>query len=256
MTTAHTQRHCQGCRTAQLDGQQHTSDGARFEYEVASLYSVHPVGGPVLGGTSVEVRGAGIAPAGARGLFCQFGTTEAVAATRSSGEVVLCVAPASAGGLPGAVPVRLLGNGAVHGEAAVAYTYRALVEVRRVHPVLGARSGGTLVTLYGAGLVDAGASTRCGVAIGGAVGVDASCTLTDGVSSTWKDSAVRGVDRPSLPLAQQALERTRTASLAASERSVRPAASCERRCAESQSLCRRDSLAARERNACAQMCRR
>ena len=36
----------------------------------------------------------------------------------------------------------------------------ARVVVERVHPLLGLRSGGTLVTVYGAGLVDA-ASARC-----------------------------------------------------------------------------------------------
>ena len=61
----------------------------------------------------VEVRGAGIELPDARGLFCQFGATEPVSATHSSRELVLCVAPASTGGAPGAVPVRLLNNDAV-----------------------------------------------------------------------------------------------------------------------------------------------
>jgi hypothetical protein len=120
---------------------------------------VHPSSGPLAGGTLVEVRGARIALPDGRGLFCQFGGAEAVAATHSSRELVRCVAPPSARGAVGAVALRLVNNDAVYG-AAVAYTYRALVEVRRVHPVLGLRTGGTLVTLYGSGLVGA-PSARC-----------------------------------------------------------------------------------------------
>ena len=142
-----------------LNEQQHTSGGARFEYEVGAAHSVHPSSGPLAGGTLVEVRGARIALPDGRGLFCQFGGAEAVAATHSSRELVRCVAPPSARGAVGAVALRLVNNDAVYG-AAVAYTYRALVEVRRVHPVLGLRTGGTLVTLYGSGLVGA-PSARC-----------------------------------------------------------------------------------------------
>ena len=142
-----------------LNEQQHTSDGARFEYEVAATHGVHPSSGPVAGGTLVEVRGARIALPDGRGLFCQFGGAEAVAASHSSRELVRCIAPPSAGGVVGAVALRLVNNDAVY-SAVVAYTYRALAEVHRVHPVLGLRSGGTLVTLYGSGLVEASAS-RC-----------------------------------------------------------------------------------------------
>ena len=61
-----------------LNEQQHTRDGARFEYEVVSAHGVHPTSGPIAGGTLVEVRGAGIALPDARGLFCQFGAADAV----------------------------------------------------------------------------------------------------------------------------------------------------------------------------------
>ena len=42
----------------------------------------------------------------------------------------------------GAVPVRLLNNDAVYGSV-VAFTYRELAQVDRVHPVTGMRFGGT-----------------------------------------------------------------------------------------------------------------
>ena len=132
--------------------QQYTSDGVRFEFEVVAAYSVYPNSGPTAGGTLVEVRGAGIELPDARGLFCQFGGVDPVAATHASRELVLCAVPPSAGGSIGAVPVRLLNNDAVYGSV-VAYTYRAIVSVDRVHPVAGARGGGTLVTVYGAGFI-------------------------------------------------------------------------------------------------------
>ena len=80
-----------------------------------AAYSVRPSSGPTDGGTLVEVRGAGIEVPDARGLFCQFGSAEPVAATHSSRELVLCVSPAAAGSVIGAVPVRVLNNDAVYG---------------------------------------------------------------------------------------------------------------------------------------------
>ena len=73
---------------------------------------------------------------------------------------MICVAPPSEQGAIGAVPVRLLNNDAVYGSV-VAYTYRALPAVDRVHPVAGVRGGGTLVTVYGSGFLgDAAAQCR------------------------------------------------------------------------------------------------
>ena len=147
-------RHAAGVTSVEVtqNEQQYTSDGVRFEFEVVAAYSVYPNSGPTAGGTLVEVRGAGIELPDARGLFCQFGGADPVAATHASRELVLCAVPPSAGGSTGAVPVRLLNNDAVYGSV-VAYTYRAVVSVDRVHPVAGARGGGTLVTVYGAGFI-------------------------------------------------------------------------------------------------------
>ena len=113
---------------------------------------MHPNTGPTAGGTLVEVMGAGIEVPDARGLWCQFGAAEPVAATHASRELVLCVVPPSEGGAIGAVPVRLLNNDAVYGSV-VAFTYRALPSVHRLHPVAGMRGGGTLVTVYGSGFI-------------------------------------------------------------------------------------------------------
>ena len=85
------------------NAQQHTGDGALFEYARALAHSVRPSAGPPRGGTLVEVRGAGFGArgGGARALHCQFGAGAAVRATRASGVLVRCVArrppPRSAG---------------------------------------------------------------------------------------------------------------------------------------------------------------
>ena len=147
-------RHAAGAVSVELtqNEQQYTSDGIRFEYEVVAAYTVYPNAGPIAGGTLVEIFGAGIEVPDARGLFCQFGGVDPVAATHASRERVLCVVPPSARGSIGAVPVRLLNNDAVYGSV-VAYTYRADATVDRVHPVAGMRGGGTLVTVYGTGFL-------------------------------------------------------------------------------------------------------
>ena len=161
-------RHAAGAVGVEMtqNEQQHTQDGVRFEFEVVAAYSVYPSTGPLAGGTLVELVGAGIELPDVRGLFCQFGAAEPVAATHASRELVLCVVPPSEGGAIGAVPVRVLNNDAVYGSV-VAFTYRELAGVERVHPVAGMRFGGTLVTVYGTGFIG-DASARCrfgGVAV-------------------------------------------------------------------------------------------
>ena len=110
-------RHSAGAVSVEVtqSEQQYTADGLGFEFEVVAAYSVYPNSGPVAGGTLVEVAGAGIELPDARGLFCQFGSAEPVAATHTSRELVLCVVPPSEGGAIGAVPVRVLNNDAVYG---------------------------------------------------------------------------------------------------------------------------------------------
>ena len=154
-------RHAAGAVSVEVtqNEQQHTGDGLRFEFEVVAAYSVYPSTGPVAGGTLVEVRGAGIELPDARGLFCQFGSSDPVSATHASRELVLCVVAPSEGGAVGAVPVRVLNNDAVYGSV-VAYTYRELAAVHRVHPVAGMRHGGTLVTVFGSGFIG-GYAARC-----------------------------------------------------------------------------------------------
>ena len=55
-----------------LNDQQYTADGVLFEYQDTAVHSIEPSNGPVVGGTSVTVRGSNIHAPGARGLFCEF----------------------------------------------------------------------------------------------------------------------------------------------------------------------------------------
>ena len=133
------------------NAQQHTGDGALFEYARALAHSVRPSAGPPRGGTLVEVRGAGFGArgGGARALHCQFGAGAAVRATRASGVLVRCVAPPAAAER-GAVPLRVLDGDAVCGGAA-AFVYRVAGAVHRVHPLAGGLGGGTLLAVSGSG---------------------------------------------------------------------------------------------------------
>ena len=151
--------HASGVVSVELtqNEQQHTSDGVQFEYRHVVAHGVHPRSGPVSGGTLVEVRGANIEVPDVRGLFCQFGGAEPVAATHASRELVRCIVPASQSAAAGVVPVRLLNNDAVY-TSMVAFTYRTLAVVDRIHPVAGVLGGGTLVTVYGTGFTESVAS--------------------------------------------------------------------------------------------------
>ena len=64
-----------------LNDQQYTSSGVHFEYQDVALHSIEPPSGPVLGGTSVTVRGSNVHTPGTRGLFCQFVGMDVVAAS-------------------------------------------------------------------------------------------------------------------------------------------------------------------------------
>ena len=157
-------RHQAGAVSVELtqNEQQYTRDNVRFEFEVVAAYTIQPNTGPIAGGTRVEILGSGIEVPDARGLYCQFGAMDPVSATHASRERVICVAPPSEAGVIGAVPVRLLNNDAVYGSV-VAFTYRELAQVDRVHPVAGMRFGGTLVTVFGSGFLgDAAAMCRFG----------------------------------------------------------------------------------------------
>ena len=158
--------HDAGLVTVELtqNEQQYTADGTQFEYTHADAHALLPRAGPVRGGTLVEVHGAGIESPSARGVFCQFGGADAVAASYESEELLRCVSPAALGASAGAVSLRVLNNDAVYTTSLV-FTYRAVCSVHLLEPVAGAITGGTLVTVYGSAFVDApGAQCMFGVA--------------------------------------------------------------------------------------------
>ena len=158
------------------NAQQHTGDGALFEYARALAHSVRPSAGPPRGGTLVEVRGAGFGArgGGARALHCQFGAGAAVRATRASGVLVRCVAPPAAAER-GAVPLRVLDGDAVCGGAA-AFVYRVAGAVHRVHPLAGGLGGGTLLAVSGSGFGGGGGGGGAGL---GTTASAARCRIGD-----------------------------------------------------------------------------
>ena len=83
-------------------------------------------GGPVTGGTLVEMTGAGIELPDARGIFCQFGGAGVVSASYDGEEAVRCIAPAIAAA--GWVAVHVISNDAVYASS-VAYEYLGPVGV-------------------------------------------------------------------------------------------------------------------------------
>jgi hypothetical protein len=133
--------------------QQFTIASVQYEYQHVAIHTLHPGVGPVQGGTLVELRGSHFELPGSRGLYCQFGGAEVVSATHESHQLVRCESPQSHGAFLGPVVVRLINNDAVY-TSEVAFTYRSLSTVSRVHPVVGAFEGGTLLTLYGTGFVE------------------------------------------------------------------------------------------------------
>ncbi len=120
---------------------------AAFRY-VASIevHSLSPSFGPTSGGTAITVRGEGF-PEGAR-LFV--GALEATQVVRSSSTTITAITPR---GTDGDVPVRVVSPEDPESEGILAYafTYEGPFTLSVVDPPLGARAGGTQVTLRGRG---------------------------------------------------------------------------------------------------------
>ena len=137
-------QHASGAVSVELtqNEQQYTSDGVAFEYVHSLMHAVRPRAGPADGGTLVELRGRGMRMPAARGLLCQFGSADAVGATRESDELIRCVSPAAVTASVGTVRVRVLHDDAVSagggfdaGAGALSFTYRSPSVVQRVHPI-------------------------------------------------------------------------------------------------------------------------
>ena len=128
--------------------QQYTSDLLHYEYVEVALHSIHPLGGPTLGGTEVRVLGANLHPPGVRGLFCQFAGAEVVQASYDGEEAVRCVTPPAAAA--GWLAVHVINNDAIYATS-VAFEYYEGLAVSSIEPVVGTLGGGTLLTVRGSG---------------------------------------------------------------------------------------------------------
>ena len=133
-----------------------------------SVASLSPRGGPSLGGTRVVVNGTGLRPMG--GLWCLFGTEQAVPATRQDDEHIACLAPPLALSLLNhtrnvTVEVTLNGQLKAKTSAAVPYEYYLphSLRVSAVYPRGGPRAGGGAVTVWGEGFrdLDHGGGLHC-----------------------------------------------------------------------------------------------
>ena len=132
--------------------QQYTESAVRFEYEDVGAYRLDPATGPVGGGTTVLVRGAGLHEAspggGDHGAFCQFAGLDVVGASFDGEGTVRCVTPATSH--PGAVALHV-----VHGDAVVAapdFLFMSAPQILTVLPALGTLLGSTPLVLRGSSL--------------------------------------------------------------------------------------------------------
>jgi len=133
-----------------------TADGIAFTYTAPEIRSVHPVLGPVHGGTVVTIA-VTLVPVSNSMLRCSFAAAVVPATSRGSAHA-LCVSPRST---PGAaqLTVQLLSHGSSapshHGTlnfetiAVASFEYVPDVYIRAVLPNSGPVFGGTLVTLVG-----------------------------------------------------------------------------------------------------------
>ncbi len=80
-------------------------------------------------------------------LACRFGSLNPVPGRLVNGRAITCVSPPSLSSGPVSVVVTV--NGVDYNSMSVAYEYNDTVLVNSLHPVLGPRTGGTLLHLYG-----------------------------------------------------------------------------------------------------------
>jgi len=116
-----------------------------FEYRAGMFVrSILPSHGPVSGGTSVTLSGAGLLG----GVDCMFGERAAAASVVDDAKVV-CMSPA--GGSPGELKLRVTSlDGAIVHDG-LQYGYYEAPQITRVWPSQGSPLGGTIVSVTGSG---------------------------------------------------------------------------------------------------------
>ena len=154
-----------------LNGQQFTTSGVIFEYyELVSVSHLVPSAGPRQGGTAITVFGAGFSHG--RDYRCRFsgGTPAVVMATVEGDGRIACTTPAprcGSGACREAVEVSL--NSESYSSSGVEFTYHNAT-VLSLDVVSGPSSGGTVITVHGAGFMQmARVETVCRFAHGSVV---------------------------------------------------------------------------------------
>ncbi|MGW3010143.1 Ig-like domain repeat protein [Streptomyces sp. NPDC001219] len=127
--------------------------GSFFYIPWPSLTGIAPATGPVGGGNTVLLTGAGLSTA----LLVRFGDAVAFPTALSDRQVSVTVPPAAG---PGTVPVQITTIGGVSNR--LLYTYAVVANVTGISPDTGPIAGGTTVVLTGSGL-----ARVSGVTIGG-----------------------------------------------------------------------------------------
>ena len=147
-----------------LNGVDYSRIRATFWYynlSAVSIARMHPSGGPVAGGTRVNLDGVGFVDrgGGVQGAKCRFGET-VVAATIWSHSTASCISPATAAG---PVPVWLTLNGYTDERSlsgGLSFRFSPPATLSQLHPIGGPSAGGAIITVHGHGFIDDGGLTN------------------------------------------------------------------------------------------------
>ncbi len=138
--------------------------------------------GPISGGTSVTITGAGFRP----GATVSFGSAAATNVVVVGDTQITATTPPSAAGV---VAVAVANPGGLAATLAGAYTYAGTVSVSRITPSGGLTTGGTAVTIVGAGF-----QTGTTVTIGGIPATGVAVPNTTTITATTPAGAAGAAD--------------------------------------------------------------
>ncbi|CAM9110992.1 unnamed protein product, partial [Choristocarpus tenellus] len=177
--------------------QQVLDSGLVFTYQATpTVLTMDPSFGPVLGGTHVNVIGAGFA--NSTEIACHFGD-QTVAAIFIDNMNIWCVAPATRS--VGKVSIQVSNYGKHFVSNSLQYRYVPALKVLHTHPSSGPTTGGTTLAILGSGFVGGG-KLRC--IIGGNVSTGVVLSDTELLCSTPEQNSMgpvlvevtaNGVDR-------------------------------------------------------------
>lgn len=131
-----------------------TSSGVVFAYlPPIKVLGVSPNIGPLGGGTVVRLSGSGFEASTDGGkLACRFGLSVVPAVVTEAGSIALCVAPASP--KLGYLSLDISSNGVEFMSVGYTFYYSQDIVAESAWPLAGPESGGTVVTITGAGFTD------------------------------------------------------------------------------------------------------